>query len=83
MNTRTKIRLAAAIGLALVALIWILQNSGSVETKFLFFSITMPQPALLAITFLAGIATGILLAWSLSAKSNKPKSDPPPVEDKR
>ncbi len=83
MNTRTKIRLGVATGLAVVALILILQNSGSVETKFLFFSVTMPQPALLAITLLGGIATGILLAWSLSAKWNKPQSDPPPVEDKR
>lgn len=83
MDTRAKIRLGAAAGLAVVAVIWILQNSGSVETKFLFFSVTMPQPALLAITLLGGIATGILLAWSLATNWNKPKSDPPPGEDKR
>jgi uncharacterized integral membrane protein len=74
MNTRTKLRLGAAIGLAVLAMIWIFQNGGSVETKFLFFTVAMPKSALLAITLLAGVATGILLAWSLSAKWNKPKS---------
>jgi len=74
MNTSTKIRLGTAAGLAVVAVIWILQNGGSVETKFLFFTVTMPQPALLAITLLAGIVTGILLAWSLSGKWKKQKS---------
>ena len=77
MNTSTKIRLGGAAGLAIVAVIWILQNGGSVETKFLFFTVIMPQPALLAITLLAGIATGILLAWSLSGKWKKQKSKLP------
>jgi uncharacterized integral membrane protein len=73
MNKSTKIRLVAAVGLAVVAVVWILQNGGSVETRFLFFTVTMPQPALLAITLLAGIATGILVAWGLSGKWSKPK----------
>ena len=77
MNTNTKVRLGTAVGLAVVAMIWILQNGGSVETKFLFFTVTMPQPALLAITLLAGIVTGILLAWSLSGKWSRQKREPP------
>jgi len=68
MRTSTKIRLSVATGLAIAAVIWILQNGGSANTRFLFFTVTMPQSALLAITFLTGIATGILLAWSLSGK---------------
>ena len=60
-----------------MAVIWILQNGGSVETKFLFFTVTMPQPALLTITLLAGIITGILLAWTLSGKWNKQKGKAP------
>ncbi len=83
MNTSTKIRLGVAAGLAVVTVIWILQNGGSVNTKFLFFTVTMPQSALLAITLLAGIAAGILLAWSLSGKYGKQKNKPPTVQGKR
>ncbi|MDT8390206.1 MAG: LapA family protein [Lentisphaeria bacterium] len=82
MNTSTKIRLGAAVGMAVVAVIWIFQNGTPVETKFLFFTLSMPQSALLAITLLAGIATGILLAWSLAGKWSKPKGEPPSEPDK-
>ena len=77
MNTSTKIRLGIAAGLAVMAVIWILQNGSTVSTKFLFFTVTMPQSALLAITLFAGIAAGILLAWSLSGKFKKRKEKPP------
>lgn len=74
MNTKTKIRLAVAAGLAVLAVIWILQNGGIVESKFLFFTVVLPKPALLAITLLAGMAAGIFISWSLSDTWNKPKS---------
>ncbi len=77
MNLSTKIRLGVAAGLAAMAVIWILQNGSSVSTKFLFFTVTMPQSALLAITLFAGIAAGILLAWSLSGKYGKRKEKSP------
>ncbi len=69
--TAGKIKLIVAVGLVILAAIWILQNGGSVQTKFLFVTVTMPQTALLAITMLVGCATGILLALSLSGKWNK------------
>ena len=69
--TAWKIRLIAAACLAVLAVIWILQNGGAVQTKFLFVTMTMPQPALLAITLLAGVAAGILLSLNLSGKWNK------------
>ena len=69
--TAGKIKLLAAVGLAVLAIIWILQNSGSVQTKFLFVTVIMPQPALLAITLLVGVTVGILLALSQSGKWNK------------
>ncbi len=68
MNTSIKLRLGTAVGLAVLAVIWILQNGGSVETRFLFFTVTMPQTALLAITLIVGIATGILLALGLAGR---------------
>jgi len=69
--TAGKIRLIALLGLAVLAVIWILQNGGSVQTKFMFATVTMPQPALLAITLLVGIAAGILPALGQSGKRNK------------
>jgi len=69
--TAWKVKLVCAVGLAIVAVIWILQNRGLVQTKFLFVTVTMPQPALLAIALLVGIVAGILLALGLSGKWNK------------
>lgn len=82
MNTLTKIRLGSAAGLTILAVIWILQNGGSVEMQFLFFTVIMPKSALLTITILVGIAMGILLAWSLSGKWNKSKSGSADAQDK-
>jgi len=69
--TAWKIKLVGAVGLAVVAVIWILQNGGLVQTKFLFVTVTMPQPALLAIALLVGVVSGIFLALGLSGKWNK------------
>lgn len=60
--TMVQIRLVSAAILSVLAIVLILQNGGSVHTKFLFMTVTMPQSALLAITMLAGITTGILMA---------------------
>jgi uncharacterized integral membrane protein len=69
--TAGKIKLVVAVGLIVLAIIWILQNGGSVQTKFLFVTMTMPQPALLAIILLMGVAAGILLALNQAGKWNK------------
>jgi hypothetical protein len=50
--SKVKIRLIAAAVLAVLAVIWILQNGGPVQMKLLFVTVTMPLPALLAITLL-------------------------------
>lgn len=65
-----KLKLSAVFALAVLAIIWILQNTGSVQTKFLFVTVTMPQAALLAITLLAGCGGGLLIALSLGTKLN-------------
>ena len=69
--TAWKIKLIGAVGMAVVAIIWILQNGGLVQTKFLFVTMTMPLPALLAIALLMGGVAGILLALGMSGKWNK------------
>lgn len=63
-----KVKLIVALAIILLAVIWIVQNTGPVETRFLFVKVTMPQAALLAITFLVGGGAGILLALTLSGK---------------
>jgi uncharacterized integral membrane protein len=66
-----KVKIIAAAVVAVLAVVWILQNGGSVQTKFLFVTVIMPQSALLAITFLVGTVAGILLALGLSGKWKK------------
>jgi lipopolysaccharide assembly protein A len=58
-------KLIAAAALAILAIVWILQNTGSVQTRFLFVTVTMPVAALLAITLLIGATAGILVAFGL------------------
>ncbi len=65
-----KTRLIIASILAVLAIIWILQNGGAVQTRFLFITVTMPQSALLAMTLLMGGVAGIFLALGLSGKGN-------------
>ena len=68
-----RVKQIATLILAALALIIVLQNTQSVETKFLFATVTMPRAALLAITMLIGIVVGILIALGLTAR--KPKED--------
>lgn len=75
MNAR-KLKLIAMLGLVVLAIIWILQNRDPVQTRFLFVSVIMPQSALLAITLLAGIAAGILIALEQTKLWNKKNPKP-------
>jgi uncharacterized integral membrane protein len=70
MTAGSKIKLVAMVGLIALAITWILQNGGAVQTKFLFVTVTMPQSALIAITLLAGVVLGILLAMTQSGRRN-------------
>ncbi len=72
MNLR-KIRLVGMVCILVLAIVWILQNRGPVQTRFLFVMVAMPQSALLAITLLAGIATGMLVSvkqWKLCSRKH-------------
>ena len=66
-----KAKLIAALCLAVLVIIVVLQNTQTVDTKFLFVTVSMPRAALLSITMLIGIATGILLSLALTAKRKK------------
>lgn len=61
-----KLKLFVAVVLVVLVLIVVFQNTEPVETKLLFVTVTMPRAGLLAITFLIGVAAGILVAISLT-----------------
>lgn len=63
-----KAKLIAALTLIIIALIVVLQNTEPVETKILFLTIIMPRAALLAMTMLIGLITGILLSLGFIGK---------------
>lgn len=69
-----QIKLVAVSILALLTLIAVLQNTGAVETKVLFFSGSMPLAALIFVALAVGFSTGVLVANRLTARRTK-KSD--------
>jgi putative membrane protein len=60
--------------LALLGIIIILQNTEPVETKLLFFSITMPRAILLMGTTFIGFALGVLVSLFFKRKDQPQKS---------
>ena len=66
-----KAKLIAALVLAVLVIIVVLQNTQPVETKILLMTIEMPRAALLATTMLIGMAVGMLIALSLSGRKAK------------
>jgi uncharacterized integral membrane protein len=63
-----KLKIAAIALLALFVLIVVLQNTESVETKILFFSITMPRAALLFGALVVGFIVGVFTASKVLAR---------------
>jgi uncharacterized integral membrane protein len=61
--------------LALLGVIIILQNTTPVETKLLFFSITMPRAILLMVTTLIGFALGVLVSFYAQRKKETNEPD--------
>ena len=53
------------IVIAVLALIFIIQNTATVTVAFLFFEIAMPRAILLSFTILIGIVIGVLLPYRL------------------
>jgi len=69
-----KVKFTIASVLAVLVIILVLQNTEPVETRFLFASVTMPRAALLALTMLLGVATGVLVSLAISARFPKERS---------
>ncbi len=55
-----KAKLVAALVLALLGVALIVQNAEPVETRLLFFTLTMPRAVLLLLTTLVGFVLGVL-----------------------
>ena len=73
-----KVKISAIALLALLVLIVVLQNTESVETKILFFSVTMPRAALLFGALVVGFIIGVFTAGKVLAKvKEKPNQDTP------
>ena len=63
-----KIKLYTGLALLAIVLIVVFQNTQTVETKFLFMTMTMPRAALLGMTMLIGVFIGILSSLALLGK---------------
>ena len=66
-----KIKIWAAVIAAVLAIIIILQNTASVETKFLFVKVVMPRAVLLIVTLLIGVVMGIGVSSYLTKRKKR------------
>jgi uncharacterized integral membrane protein len=69
-----RFKLISTAILALIGVIIILQNTEPVETKLLFFSITMPRAILLMATTFIGFSLGVLVSVFFKRKDQPQKS---------
>jgi uncharacterized integral membrane protein len=65
-----KIKIAVAAVVAVLAIIVILQNTQDVETRLLFFPVSMPLALLLLVTLLLGVVLGLMTAVRIRRKPN-------------
>ncbi len=63
---KKKVKMIVTIVVSVLALIIILQNVQSVETKLLFITLRMPQAFLLLLIFLLGFVVGAISAMRSS-----------------
>ena len=65
-----KTKLILTVIVVVLMLIVVLQNTQSVETNLLFYTFSLPNALLLALTFASGTVVGLLLSFSLRAKKS-------------
>ena len=75
MSYKRVVKIAIPVVLAILLVIVVLQNREEVETHLLFYTVTMPQVALLGVMlvagYLLGIITMIFISRGNSRKGNK------------
>ena len=62
------LKLWISVALAVIVIIVVVQNRDPVDTKILFFTVSMPRALLLFVTFIAGAVVG-MLAFSRKKKA--------------
>jgi uncharacterized integral membrane protein len=68
-----RIKVIAMLALAVMAVVFVLQNTHAVDTRLLFVTVNMPIAALLGMTLLIGFTVGVLAAL----KAGRPRAKPP------
>jgi len=63
-----RLKIAGVVLLAVCVLIVVLQNTGTVETKILFFSIALPHAALLFGAVMVGFILGVFVAGRMLSR---------------
>ncbi|GAA1050886.1 LapA family protein [Arthrobacter russicus] len=63
-------RLITAVGLAILAVIFIVTNQGTVRVQILVWAVNSPLWALILVLLVVGIAIGSLFPWLKSRKKN-------------
>lgn len=71
-----KAKIISIIVICILALIIILQNTASTETKLLFATVTMSRALLLMVTFVMGFAAGLITSYRVR-RSGKSKTGKP------
>ena len=72
-----RLKLIGALTAVLLIVIVILQNTQPVTTRFLFFTMTMPQAVWMGLTLLIGLAAGIFGALTLAGERESMKEQKP------
>ena len=73
------IKLILSVIVAVLGLIIVLQNTESVQTRFFFWSVTMPRAVLIVGTMMIGFALGTVVSYLLTRKdAHPPLHDTPP-----
>lgn len=74
-GTIGKVKIVGIAIIVLMVVIVVLQNTQSVETKLLFFTVTMPNAALLFGTLIIGFAIGVLTAGHIVSAAKRVPPD--------
>ncbi|MBI5014417.1 MAG: LapA family protein [Deltaproteobacteria bacterium] len=78
-----QLKIVSVAVLALLTLIVVLQNTGPVETRILFFTLHAPVALLLFVTGVLGFVLGVAVSLILRRRVKPPAADqgsPPPRE---
>ena len=65
---KRNLKLWTGVAIAILSVIVVLQNTGTVKTKILFIDIDMPHAVLLFTTLVAGFVTGVLVRFRVVAR---------------